>query len=195
MIRFDTHRSMRLAEKSGLCTGIAAGGSIFQFRNAHASLHCLIRRIDVAHLVTTGYTAAQEVGYHVMRGTAWSVAPTGGTGLTLTTTNGKLDTATNVTNLTAGDVRISTTGALTDGTVTLDAHLLGSDATWALAGAAGGVIGWNPIVFDDAPGDNRLKGLLLRNNEGFVIKNTIAQGAAGVGRWFVNVVWDEGLAA
>lgn len=191
---FDVHRSMRIAEKTGACTGIAADGSIFQFRNAHASLHCLIRRIEVAHLVTTGYTAAQEVGYYVKRGTAWSVAPTGGTALTLTSPFGKLDTGTAGTILTAGDVRIATTAALTDGTVTLDTHLLGSDATWALAATAGAAIGWNPITFDDSAMDNRYKGLLLKNNEGFVIKNTIAQGAAGVGRWYVNVVWDEGVA-
>lgn len=191
---FDVHRSMRASEKSGACTGIAADGSIFQFRNAHATLHCLIRRIEVAHLVTTGYTAAQEVGFYIKRGTAWSVAPTGGTGLTLTSPFGKLDTNTAATILTAGDVRIATTGALTDGTVTLDTHLLASDATWALAATAGGSIGWDIINFDDAPMDTRYKGLLLRNNEGFVIKNTVAQGAAGVGRWFVNVVWDEGTA-
>jgi hypothetical protein len=191
-LRFDTHRSMRIAEKTGLCTGIAAGGSIFQFRNSHATLCCLIRRIEVAHLVTTGYTAAQEVGYHIMRGTVWSAAPSGGTALTLTGAFGKLNTSADATILAANDVRIATTGALTDGTVALDAHLLGSDAVWALAATAGGAIGWNPTVFDDAPSDSRLKGLLLRNNEGFVIKNTIAQGAAGVGRWFVNVVWDEG---
>jgi hypothetical protein len=190
--RFDTHRSLRISEKSGLCTGIAAGGSIFQFRNSHATLACLIRRIEVAHLVTTGYTAAQEVGYHVMRGTSWSVAPSGGTALTLTGAFGKLNTSAGSTILAANDVRVATTGALTDGTVTLDTHLLGADAAWALAGTAGGAIGWNAIMFDDAPGDQRLKGLLLQNNEGFVIKSTIAQGAAGVGRWFVNVVWDEG---
>lgn len=191
--RFDIHRSMRVAEKTGLCTGIAAGGSIFQFRNSHATLSCMIRRIEVAHLVTTGYTAAQEVGYHIMRGTSWSAAPSGGTALTLTGAFGKLNTATDATILAANDVRIATTGALTDGTVTLDTHLLGSDATWALAATAGGVIGWNAVVFDDAPNEQRLKGLLLRNNEGFLIKNTVAQGAAGVGRWYVNVVWDEGL--
>lgn len=191
--RFDTYRSMRIAEKTGLCTGIAAGGSFFQFRNSHASLACLVRRIEVAHLVTTGYTAAQEVGYHVMRGTVWSGAPSGGTALTLTGAFGKLNTSADSTILAANDVRIATTGALTDNTITLDTHLLGSDAVWALAATAGGVIGWNAIVFDDAPNDQgRLKGLLLQNNEGFVIKNSVAQGAAGVGRWFVNVVWDEG---
>lgn len=190
MLRFDIHRSMRIAEKTGLCTGIAAGGSIFQFRNSHASLCCLIRRIEVSHLVTTAYGAAQEVGYHIMRGTSWSAAPSGGTALTLTGTFGKLDSATNSTILAANDVRIATTAALTDGTVALDTHLLGSDATWA--GAIGAAIGWNPVLFDDALADMRLKGLLLRNNEGFVIKNTIAQGSTGVGRWYINVVWDEG---
>jgi hypothetical protein len=186
--KFDVHRSKRIAEKSGLCTGIAAGGSVFQFRNAHATHAVRITRIEVAHLVTTGYTAAQEVGYHVMVGRSWSAAPSGGTALTLSGDNGKLRTADATTILTAGDVRIATTGALTDGTVTLDAHLLASDATWALAATAGGAIGWNPIIFEYS----ECGGLILGTNEGFVIKNTIAQGAAGVGRWYVNVAWDEG---
>ena len=187
---FDRIRSGRIAEKSGLFTGAGAGASFFQFRNAHASLHILVKRIEIAHLVTTGYTAAQEVGYHVVRGTAWSVAPTGGTGLTLTSPVGKLDTTDGDTILTAGDVRIATTGALTDGTVTADAHLLGSDSVWSLAGAAGAALGWQPITFEET----ELGGLLLRNNEGFLAKSTIAQGAAGVGRWFVNVTYLEGLA-
>lgn len=189
-MRFNTERSMRISEKSGLCTGIAAGGSIFQFRNSHATKACLIRRIEVSHLVTTAYGAAQEVGYHVMRATGWSGAPSGGTALTLTGTFGRLDTDNPVTILAANDVRIATTGALTDNTISLDAHLLGADSVWAAA--VGAAMGWNPILFDDALADLRLKGLLLRNNEGFVIKNTIAQGATGVGRWFVNVAWDEG---
>lgn len=187
--RFDVYRSMRVSERSGLCTGIAADGSVFQFRNAHASQACLIRRIEVAHLVTTGYTGAQEVGYYVKRANTWTVAPTGGTALTLTTTNLKLRATDPVTCLTAGDLRIATTSALTDGTVTLDAHYIGCDAVWALAATAGGAIGWNAIEF----ADTAQKGLLLGTNEGFVIKNLVAQGASGVGRWYVNVMWDEGV--
>ena len=193
-LNFDVHRSMRVGEKTGLCTGIAADGSLFQFRNSHASLHCLVRRIEVAHLVTTGYTAAQEVGFYAKRMTAWSTPPSGGTALTLTSPFGKLDTGTGVTILAANDVRISTTAALTDGASTPDTHLLGSDALWALAATAGGTLGWDTITFDDSPMETRYKGLLLRNNEGFVIRNTVAQGAAGVGRWFFNVIWDEGVA-
>lgn len=188
---FDVHRSKRIAEKSGLCTGIAAGGSIFVFRNRHATLAARIRRIEISHLVTTGYTAAQEVGYHVMVGRSWTVAPSGGTSLTLSGNNGKLRTDDGATILTGADVQIATTGALTDGTVTLDAHPIASDATWALAATSGGAIGWNPITFEES----ETGGLLLATNEGFAIKNTIAQGAAGVGRWFVNVVWDEGQIA
>jgi len=186
---FDVYSSRRIAERSGLCTGIAAGGSIFVLRNAHATLSALIKRIEIAHLVTTGYTAAQEVGYHVVKGNTWAAAPTGGTALTLTGANGKLRATDAATILTAGDVRIATTGTLTDGTVTVDAHLLGSDACWSLAATAGAAIGWNAITFEET----ELKGLLLGTNEGFLIKNTIAQGAAGVGRWFVNVTLDEGL--
>jgi len=191
---FDLHRSLRIAEKSGLFTGAAADTSFFQLRNSHASLAVLIRRIEVTHLITTGYTAAQEVGYYLKRGTAWSVAPSGGTALTLTGAFGKLDTNAGGTILAANDVRIATTGALTDGTVTLDTHPMISDSILAAAGVAGARIVFQPFVFDDSPfEDQRLKGLLLRNNEGIVLKNLIAQGAAGVGRWHVTVVLDEGL--
>jgi hypothetical protein len=187
--RFDVFSSKRISEKSGLCTGIAAGGSIFVFRNAHATSSALIRRIEVAHLITTGYTAAQEVGYHVVKGSTWTAAPSGGTALTITGNFAKLRNTDSATILTAGDVRVATTGTLTDGTVAADSHLLGADSCWGLAATAGNAIGWNAITFDETP----LKGLLLAQNEGFLIKNTIAQGAAGVGRWFVNVVWDEGV--
>ena len=194
MLGFDTHRSLCFAEKSGLFTGAAADATFFQLRNSHASLAWLIRRIEVTHLITTGYTAAQEVGYYAKRATAWTVAPSGGTALTLTGAFGQLDTNAGATFLAANDVRIASTGALTDGTLTLDTHLLASDSIVAAAGAAGARIVFQPINFDDSPFENaRVKGLLLRNNEGIVLKNLIAQGAAGVGRWHVKVIGDEGL--
>ena len=185
----DPIGSFRLAARSGACTGIAAGGAIFAFRWTDTVAKARIRAIEVAHLVTTGYTAAQEVGYEIISGRTWTVAPSGGTALTLTTNNGKLNVTSNSTRIAGNNMRIATTGALTNGTVTIDTQPFAVDSVWSLAGAAGAAIGWNrPTLEFSEP-----SGLILATNEGFLVRNTVAQGAAGVGTWFVNVQWDEVL--
>jgi hypothetical protein len=87
------------------------------------------------------------------------------------------------------DCRISTTGALTAGTRTLDSNNLGQIGGFAATTTTGVVIApTSNNLFAHDPGDHPL---VLAQNEGFIIQNLTAMGAAGVGRLYVNLEFAE----
>ena len=91
-----------------------------------------------------------------------------------------------MTNITsAPDIRIASTAALTAGTRTLETVALAS-----AAGTTSGVGTSMPItpLFSHDPGDYPL---ILAQNEGFIITNGIAMGAAGVINLIVNIEFAE----
>lgn len=180
----------RLTVVTGSCTGIAAGGAIFAARWSDANYSARIRSLEVSHLVTTGYTAAQEVGYDVIIGRSWTVSPSGGTAATLT---GNMElTGFGATKFAAGDIRVATTGALTNGTVTLDPQPICRDGLWALAATAGGSIQRvYPFSQQNMNAGHPISRIGLQANDGILVRNAVAQGAAGVGRWVITMEWDE----
>lgn len=184
-MRIDILGSYRTGARSGLTTTLAAATALSTFRwvPSLSGVLARLRAVEVAALVTTGFTAAQEVSYEIARCTAWSAAASAGTAIAPVKLKSSYDTS----RLTAGDIRIATAAAVTKGTVTEDTEVLGADSTWALAATAGGVLGWQRFTFNECDGG----GLLLANQEGVMVRNPIVQGAAGVVRWFVFYQWDE----
>lgn len=176
---------------SGLLTLVAAGtataGHVFAFRNASATVQAWIEYVRVRWQTTTVFTAAQELQFKLLRATGYSAAHTGGTAATLTTPNLKKRVADSATAM--ADIRIGATDALTAGTHTLAAEALATFEGYSQLGAAP-----NVPNFDDrwTPGDEGCP-LVLAQNEGFIIRNEIVMGAAGVGRLVVDVSWREAL--
>jgi hypothetical protein len=173
-----------------LLTGIAAGsataGHLFAFRWTSAALVALIQKIKLRWITTTAFTAAQQVSFRLFRLTGYSASHSAGTALTLTGSNLKKATRHPVSAV--ADIRIGTTLALNSGTHTLDAVELGGLQTWSQVGAN---LDLSPQETVIDSGSQLLHMLELATNEGFIIRNEVAMGAAGVGQLLVEVDWAE----
>ncbi len=175
----------------GLATGVmaaalAANSEIVQFRWADATRLCLVRVVTISAAVnTTAFTAA--VGRFEMRAArAWSAAGSGGTRTTFGTNDSKRKTGFGQSIITASDVGISTTAALTAGTKTLDGTSL-NDVTFPCTTAGSLMLApyplWSPNFSGEWP-------LVLGQNEGFVIRVPLI---AATGTWTASVAieWTE----
>ena len=169
--------------QTGGITGITAGGSVFSFRNISAN-PVLVRRIGVGLITTTSFTTAQIVDLGLMMARNWTASDSGGTAIALTGNNGKHRTS--LGTPTSLDCRVATTAALTVGTRTLDANTISQTASWSSNAASLPTAMDNLLKHDasDYP-------LVLAQNEGFIIQNLTAMGAAGVLRAYVNMEFSE----
>jgi hypothetical protein len=176
----------QISTASGALTTVAAqtatAGHVFAFRYGGAAL-CAIKRVSVSFICTTAFGAAQQMGFAIFAARGYSASHSGGTSLTLTGNNAKYRTSLATTAVT--NIQIGTTGALTAGTHTLDAHPLGATYFWVPA-AGTSLVQTDLLSYDanDYP-------FVLATNEGFVITNQILMGATGVGTLVVNVEWFE----
>lgn len=180
--------SYRLTAVSGLLTTVAAktatAGHMAAFRWSSTSKLCLIHNINVKWVTTTGFTSAQVVGFSAFMARGYTASHSGGTQLTLTGDNGKLRDDYGTTLL--GDFSIGTTGALTQGTHTLDAQPF----MWAGAQelADGATVVKKSFSADF---DGRLCPIVLEQDEGFIVTNNVLGGTAGVWNLAVTVDWSE----
>ena len=95
--------------------------------------------------------------------------------------------------LQAGNVQIATTAGLSHaGTPTIKAHPFGANSWFELAAATTVQEGGCDLIWTPSPeGSDHCKGLVFLPGTGFVIRNTIALGATGTLRLFVEVFWEE----
>lgn len=171
----------RLTCLSGLLTGIAAGsatlGHVIGFRNgdttALGDFH--IARLFMQWWTTVGFTAAQEIGWEVMKATAYTVAHTGGTGAANVNVAPRGDYTANTTMV----ARTAGTDALTAGTHTIGGRLLAIGGHELATGAA--VV--NKTIQNELISRDRHPVDILKPNEGLIVRNcAVAMGAGGVGR-------------
>jgi len=167
---------------SGALTGVAAAGPVFSLRNTGSNL-LAIHRIQVGFVTTTAFTTAQGLVYQLFKATGFTVSDSTGTALYTAGQNKHRTSFTNITS--APDIRIAGTGALTAGTRTLDTIALG--VAGGTSNAVGASLPPTGLVTHDA-GDYPI---ILAQNEGLVIANAIAMGAAGVIQLHVNVELSE----
>jgi len=179
--------SFNITAASGALTGIAANAPVFSFRWAPGTGHlCAIRRIAVNFVCTTGFTAGQSMGYNLVLARNFLASDTVGTGIAVGYTQNNKN-RTSLYNSAVTDVRISAAAALTAGTRTLDVNAMGSTYFYAPTTTAGTLLTNTNLLsysLDDYP-------IILQNNEGFVVTNAVAMGAAGVGTLTVKVEWFE----
>jgi hypothetical protein len=174
-----------VAGSSGALTGVAAAGPVFSFRNTGANL-ILLRNIRLGFIVTTAFTTAQGLAYQLLRANSFTASDSGGTALFVAGGNKHRNSMTNITS--APDIRIASTAALTAGTRTLETVGMG------IGGGAAQAVGaaLNPIdILENDAGDHPF---VLAQNEGFVLTNLIAMGAAGVIQLHVAVEFMEATA-
>jgi len=167
---------------SGALTGVAAAGPVWSFRNTGANL-ILVRRVSIGFVTTTAFTTAQGLDYQMLRANSFTASDSGGTALFTAGQNKHRNSFTNITS--APDIRIASTGALTAGTRTLETAGVG------IAGGSSTAVGTSMPITDILEQDSGDYPFVLAQNEGFVITNGIAMGAAGVIRLQVAVEYAE----
>jgi hypothetical protein len=202
---YSLRGSYRLCVSTGAVTTIAAAtataGHLLSFRWSNTtSSRAYLRYIAAKFTLTTAYTTAQETGVDLILARGYTASHTGATAVDTGSTvanTGKLmtDFGTSLMGV-AGLVRVAGAGALTAGTHTLDANPVGVLSGWSGAigdkvpDKAAGINGGWGALFDAR--DPLVAPIRLKQDEGFVIRNTILMGAVGVGRWDFLVEWDEG---
>ena len=167
---------------SGALTGVAANGPVWSFRNTGSNL-LLVRRVSIGFVTTTAFTTAQGLQYEMFRATSFTASDSGGTALYTVGANKHRNDFPNVTS--APDIRIASTGALTAGTRTLQTAGMG------IAGGSSTAVGTSMPITDILEQDSGDYPFVLAQNEGFIIANGIAMGAAGVIRLQVSVEYAE----
>ena len=180
---------------TGAYTGAGANTPVFSMRfvagSAGSAQIAIIQRITINWVMTTGFTTGQQIAFGGYVARSFTGSDSGGTTISLSGNNQKNRTSAQTSQIaTGGDMRISTTAALTVGTRTLDSAAFGVTNGWA--GTTLLTTGTQPLqqvtLYEEFPGDTPL---ILQSNEGIVINNLVALGAAGVMSVAINIEWTE----
>lgn len=186
----DILSSHKQTVSTGSVTTIAAAtataGHLLALRSATAGKAVRIRSMEVEFILTTAFGAAQRVGFDAVVARAYTAAHTLQTALDFSGNTGNARTSYDATILTG---RIAGTAALTAGTHTLDTNPVARGSYWA--SAIGQVLG--PRFYDFS--GLECGGLVLANEEGLVVRNTVLMGATGVGQWDFTFEWDDVVVA
>ena len=137
----------------------------------------------VGFVVTTAFTTAQGLAYSLVKANSFTASDTGGTALFVAGSNKHRNSMTNITS--APDIRIGSTAALTAGTRTLET------VSMSIAGGAAQAVGAAMPIADLLENDAGDHPLVLAQNEGFIVSNLIAMGAAGVIQLHVGIEFME----
>jgi hypothetical protein len=181
----------RLGLTTGLVTGLTAKQAFFSLFWANPTQYFRLLRLKVTAAVTTAFTTAQlsDVALYVNRGV--SVAPSGGTAVLPIAVGNNVMADTGVaapmeqlqSGFTGGAIQIATTGALTVGTRVQDTQAIAYDVFNIIAlGSAD-----RSLLYDVANGLEYP--LTLGANEGIELVVPTAQGAAGVVKYYVDLVF------
>lgn len=175
-----------------IAAAMAANGELLQFRWSDATRFAVIHEITCTGMRATTAFAAGAIDIKATIARSWSASGSGGTAISLTGDLGQLRTSFGASLV--GDMRISSTGALTAGTKTLDTYDIGFISTHSSSGwsSATPIIGAiflpTTTLFkaDIASGEHPI---VLAQNEGFVIRATVP--ATGVWNASFIVKWSE----
>ena len=181
----------RLCAYTGALATIAAGtasaGHIFAARWTHATKLALVTHFRARWLTIAGPTAAQEFGLDAFIARNYTVNHGAGTAVTLTGDAMK-KRATHGTT-TFADIRISATAALTGSSFTLDPSPFA--AGFGKEMATGATVPTTSFEALFAVNDQSNHPIVLRQNEGIVLRNVVLMGAGGTARVTVEMDWLE----
>ena len=172
-----------------MAAGLAAASPVVCFRWAPTDNKtlALVRRVRfTAGNLGTAFTAGGiQINMFVAR--AFTVIDTGGAALTTSGNNAKRRSSFPPSQLTAGQIVVSATAALTAGTRTKDANPCGAIGT-SIAATAGNIVVPMPgLLFDN--GEAGKYPLVLAPQEGFCIEATVP--ATGTWTFAWDMDWDE----
>ena len=183
--------AFRTCAVSGLITTVAAGtaaaGHIFAARWTNVSKFAVVTRFRARWTTIAGFTAAQEVAMDLFVTRSYTASHTNGTGLTISGNNAKKRSSHNSTAF--GDIRVATTGALTNGTNTFDAQPIAFGAFAELA--AGATVPKGFFDLEVSQNDLAMHPIVLSQDTGLVLRNVVLMGAGGSARVAVEFDWME----
>lgn len=174
-----------------LPAALAANSEIFQFRWTDATRLCVIKEVKIdACVSTTFFAAGVPVQIDLVKATSWTAAGSGGTRVSPAALL-KKRTSMGSSLIAASDIGISTTGALTAGTKTLETYALAAIAAPGpiTASLNGQIIPPGTVLFRAEEGDGQHP-IVLAQNEGFVIRS-VAVPATGTWTAKIQVDWTE----
>lgn len=199
-----------IAAATGLLTGVAAAtasaGHIFAARWNPPTVngadkkprYALITRLQALWVTIAGFTGAQEVGLDASIVRAYTASHAGGTAIAIpTVANGSTNKKRSVSPVSRAasadsvmaDLRVATTGGLTNGTETFDSTPFRQASFSELAAAA--TVPKGAFGLFNSTDDLSGHPIVLAPNEGIVIRNSILMGAGGTARVVVEMDWAE----
>lgn len=180
-----------LAASTGDLTTIAAGtasaGFLFAFRWAQLTQICVINKLRVRWYTNAGFTAAQLVGISAYIGRGYTVSSSGGTAITGSAS--AMAKRASYGNSNVADARVSTTAALTAGTVTLDPQPIAIGYAREMAAAA--TLPGQVISLSYEWDQGQSMPIQLTQNTGIIVRNEVLMGAGGTARVVVELDWSE----
>lgn len=174
---------------SGSLVAVAAvtssAGHLLGFRNPSTSKLVLLEKIRLAFQTNVLPSTAQEFGFAVYKGTAFTALPTGGATITTTTPQLKMRTSHAVPNATLHYA--NSTSALTAGTYTLNTQPLAEEHDFALV--AGAAVAKNKTILELTFGT--VTPLVLAQDEGIIVANAILMANSLAGTLVSALEWRE----
>jgi len=164
-----------------MAAGLAANSTVWSFRYTGANL-CLIEKVILDGVGSIVAFAAGSATFRLFAARSFSASDSGGTAAVLTGNNCKLRTTYATTAV--GDLRISSTAALTTGTRTLDSQPFGQ-VTNGFTAVAGASIP-EATLFDNYEAGHHQ---ILANNEGCILQASVP--ATGTWTFGITVKWTE----
>lgn len=184
---------------TGAYTGAGANTPVFSMRfvagSAGSAQIAMIQRVTMSFIQTTAFTTAQQMGFGLYVARSFTGSDAGGSQIIVSGNNQKFRTSFQTSQIaTNGDMRISSTAALTAGTRTLDSQAVAVTHGWggSVLLTTGSYLPQQVTLYENFPGDTPI---ILQSNEGLVLNNIVAMGAGGVFTVSINVEWTESAAA
>lgn len=179
---------------NNIAAGMSGNGTLFAARWTSTTKIAVVTYVGIPGMRASTAFAAGVIDVILSIGRSWTVAPTGGNALDLTGNNNKMRTSMASSAFAANDVRIADTGALTNGTVTIDAQAVGTVVTSSSGGfaAATPIIGSQyvpDLVLFDADISRGDYPIVLAANEGLLVRGTVP--ATGVWNLGIEMHWFE----
>lgn len=171
-----------------MAAGLAALSEIYHWRWADATRVCAILYFGMWAGNGSPAFAAGTVSFLAAIARSWTANGTGGGQATLGGHNQKLRTSMATAIQSGANVRTATTGALTAGTKTIDAHAFSIKGGSVAATAGTPLVLPSNGVFLDTQG-GQMQPIVLAQNEGI----TVLASVPGTGTWSAgfNIIWAE----
>ena len=175
-------------------TSVAGTGALWSLRWTHATKLCVVTEVYAEMIPLSVFTTpGREIGMAAWKAYGFTASDSGGNTVTLSDNN-KLRSSMPDTVIASGDVRIATTVTLTTGTRTISqafAACIGVAGDINSAAGTAQILGRIPVLHWKADVDKGEYPIVLEQNEGIIVTNTVAFQAAGSARATIRVAWAE----